>query len=390
MTKAALLLPVAFAVLLFRDGLTSYVGSPLAVPFLLAVAFLELFAESIYAGLHGEQRVGRAELSLFANVAGKVAVWFVLLSLGYGLGGLLVGLLVGSGLQILVGLRFLSIRPAMPARRHFESLFQFSRYSWLGALRERAWIWTDTLVLGFFVSAEFVGVYELSWRLSAAFFLVASAISSTLFANVDLLQRRDGRAAVRDVVEESLVYTGIVAIPGVVGGLVVAKSLLSAFGPAYVVGYAALILLILARLFHSYEVVFAKVINALDRPDLTFRADATFVTLNVVGNVLAIYAFGWVGAAVATLVSMGVRTLLSYRFLHSLIDVPIPRREILLEVLSAALMGGALLYATDGVQLTELETALVIGGGGVLYALLLLVFVGRVRTRVRRLVVGFV
>jgi O-antigen/teichoic acid export membrane protein len=291
---------------------------------------------------------------------------------------------------VVVGGWFLTVRPRLPERRHFESLFRFGRYSWLGALRERAWVWLDTLVLGLFVSAEHVGVYELGWRLSAAFFLVSSALSSTLFANVDRLLREQGSDAVSRTVEESLVYTGVVAIPGLVGALVVAEPLLATFGPAYAEGGLVLVVLILARLAHSYEVVFAKVINALDRPDLTFRADVTFVALNIVGNVVAIAAFGWVGAAVASAVSMGVRTVLSYSYLRSLVVLSVPVREVALEALAAVLMGATLLSLVHGDTLGGLELAVTIAGGGVLYAGLLLAFVGRIRTQVRSAVATFV
>ncbi|MFB6183520.1 MAG: lipopolysaccharide biosynthesis protein [Haloarculaceae archaeon] len=389
-TKAGLLVPVAVAVVTFRGPLAGYVGSPLVVPFVLVLAVLEVVVETIYAGLHGQQRVGRAELSLFVRVAGKVAVWLVVLPLGYGLYGLLVGVVVGRVLQLLVGVRLLSIRPRIPDRRHFRRLFRFGRYSWLGTVRERAWIWTDTLFLGLFVTSEVVGVYELGWQLSAAFFLVASAISSTLFANVDRLLDREGSDAVRRVVEVSLVYTGVAAIPGVAGALVVGRSLLSAVGPEYAVGYVALVVLVVARLAHCYEVVFEKVVNALDRPDLIFRVDLAFVGLNVVGNLLAIAAVGWVGAAVATTVAMVVRTVMAYRYLDALVDVPIPGREIAMEVLAAAVMAVVLFGLTRGRSLTPVETVAVVGGGGLVYVATLLALDGRIRLRVRTLVGGLV
>lgn len=390
LTKSTVLVPVVAAVVVFRGPLESYVGSRLILPFLLVLAVLEVFVESVYAGLHGEQRVGRAELSLFVNVAGKVILWVVLLTHGYGLLGLLIGAVAGSTLQLLVGLRLLSLRPRMPKRSHFERLFTFSRYSWLGTVRERAWIWTDTLFLGLFVTADLVGVYELSWRFSAAFFLVASSISSTLFANVDRLLRQKGEQTVHDAIEESLVYTGIAAIPGAIGGYLVGTSVLSAVGEAYAIGYPVLVVLIVARLVHCYEIVFAKVISALDRPDLVFRADATFVVLNVLGNLVAIAALGWIGAALATAVSMVARTLLSYRYLTRLIEVPIPRREIGFEIVAAVLMGAVLLAITGGQSMTAVETARAVGIGVAVYALVVLTTVDRVHGRVRALLVGLI
>lgn len=388
LVRGLLLVPVVAVIVGFGGWIADYVGSPIMVPYLAALVVLEVFAETVYAGLHGEQRVGRAEFSLFANVAGKVVVWTAALPLGYGLSGVLFGHLVGSALQIAVGAAFLTVRPSVPTRRHVERLTSFGKYSWLGSVRERAWVWTDTIVLGFFVGSGLVGVYELSWQLSAAFFLAPSAISSTLFANVDRLRRQEGTRAVRETLEQSLVYSGVVAIPGLVGAAIVAESLLSMVDPTYAVGAVALVVLIFARLAHSYEVVFAKVINAYDRPDLTFRADVAFIVCNVVGNVIAIATVGWIGAAVATAVSMGVRFLLSYRYLRSLIDVPVPGRAIGLEVLAALLMGGVLLSATGGTTVGAVETVLVILGGAVVYASLLIALVTRIRAHARRAVFG--
>lgn len=386
LTRGALLVPVALFVVLFRGRIVEYVGEPMAVPFLLATVFAVVFAETVSAGLHGEQLVATSSATQFVGSVGKLAIWVVLLTAGYGVAGLLVGLLAGKLLELLVGVRFLSIRPREPSGRHFRSLFQFSRYSWLSSLRKRAWIWTDTIVLGFFVTSGLIGVYELSWRISAAFFLVSMAVSSVLFANVDRLARQDGPDAVTSAVRESLVYTGIFAIPGVVGGIVMARSVLGIFGSEYVIGYPVFVVLLLARLSHSYENVFGKVVDALDRPDLMFRANAVFIVLNVAGNVVAIATFGWVGAAVATAVSMGVRTLMAYRYLASLIDLQVPSREILLEVLAATVMGVVLLWVTRDGPLNTVQTGLAVAGGAALYGALVLALIGRVRTRVRSLV----
>ncbi|QLG29212.1 lipopolysaccharide biosynthesis protein [Halorarum halophilum] len=390
LTRGALLVPVLLFLVVFQDSIVDYIGDPVATPFLLATVSMVVLVETVSAGLHGEQMVARSRSSALVGSVGKVVIWGALLWLGYGLVGLLVGLLASKLLHVIVGVQFLSIRPRVPNRRHFQRLFQFSRYSWLGSMKKRAWIWTDTLVLGFFVASGLIGVYELSWRLSAAFFLISMAVSSVLFANVDQLLESKGPDAVSRAVSESLVYTGILVIPGVVGGIVMARPLLTAFGSEYAIGYPVFVVLLLARLSHCYENVFAKVVNALDRPDLMFRANGMFILLNVVGNVVAIATYGWIGAAVATAVSMSVRTLMAYRYLTSLIDLTIPRREILLETLAALMMGAVLLWVTRGGPTSTLWTVLTIGGGATLYGILVLAFIGRVRTRVRSLVTPFI
>ncbi|EJN57075.1 lipopolysaccharide biosynthesis protein [Halogranum rubrum] len=384
--RLALSLPIVLVLVLFRDTVSAYIGSPVAVPYLIVTLFAVMFAETISSGLHGEQRVGRAEFTLFLSGVTKLVCWVVFLWQGYGAAGLFAGLVLSKVVYIVVGAQFLTIRPRRPTREQFASLFEFSRYSWMSTVRNQAWLWTDTIVLGFFVASELIGVYELTWRISAAFFLVSSALSATLYANVDRMIRNDGLDSVKRAVNESLVYSGIMAIPGVVGGLVVARSLLLALGQQYTVGYWVFVILIFARLAHSYEEIFAKVINAFDRPDLMFRANVIYVVLNLVGNVVAIAAVGWVGAAIATAASMAIRTALSYRYLRSLVDITIPKREILSEVCAAILMGIALFWFTRGGTLSFVETVSAVVGGAAIYAILVLVFIGRVRTRVKSLV----
>lgn len=370
---------VALVLVAFDEQVAAYVGYEMALPFLLVAALAYLLQRMFDAGLTGEKRVARAGLLQFVTNAGKLLAWVVLLTLGYGLFGVLLGVWVGLALTVVAGVLLLSLRLRRPSRRHFESLFGFAKYSWMGVAQEASWLWTDTLVLGVFVAPTFVGIYELSWQITGVLFFVASAISTVLFATGSELAARGERDAVRGLLERSLGYVGIMAIPGFVGGVVFAESILAAFGEEYRAGALALVVLILARVFHSYEVVFGRVIEALDRPDLTFRTNALFITLNVSLNVLAISTVGWVGAAFATTTAMVVRTGLSYYYIRSILAFSVPAREIGLEVLAALLMGGCLwLLAPEGLLSVPSLVFWVCVGAGI-YAVAVLALIERIR-----------
>ncbi|MFC6962877.1 polysaccharide biosynthesis C-terminal domain-containing protein [Halocatena marina] len=312
--------------------------------------------------------------------------WIVLVSLDYGLVGVLSGYVIGQLLAIGVGVVLNTLRLTRPTKRHFRSLFQFAKYGWVGAVTTQSWVWTDTLILGLFVVPAFIGVYELSWQITGVLFLLASAIGSTLFANVSELSAQDETEQITDLLERSLVYTGIMAIPGLVGGIIFAESLLAIFGEEYRIGATVVAVLILARVFHSYEIVFGKVINALDRPDLMFRSNVVFILLNIVLNVLAIATVGWIGAALATSGAMILKTGLTYRYIRSILSFTVPVTEILLEVISALIMGLCLwfLIPVSLASLPLLEIALLIGLGGAIYAVSLLVLVERIRIATAR------
>jgi len=80
-------------------------------------------------------------------------------------------------------------------------------------------------------------------------------------------------------------------------------------------------------------------VDAVDRPDLTFRINAIFVVLNVILNVLLIWQFGWYGAAVATTISAGVGLGLGYYYAKTIIEVSIPVGEIAKQLVAACIMG---------------------------------------------------
>lgn len=371
---------VAVGILTFETQILSYIGSEEALPFLFLVPLTIVLYRTVESGLYGERKVARAGFLEVVFSTGRLVIWVALLLIGYGLFGILVGVGIGYVLAALIGLTMLSIRPAIPSVAEFKSLYEFAKYSWAGSIRETSWLWTDTLVLGLFVAPAFVGIYELSWQISGVLFFVASAISSTLFPNISSLAARGEYAEIRMILEEALVYTGILAIPGLVGGIIFAEQLLGVFGEEFVLGSLVLGVLILARVFHSYEVVFGKVINALDRPDLMFRVDTIFVALNVVLNVIAISVVGWIGAAFATVGAMVLRTMLTYRYLSMTLSFSFPTRDIALEVIAALVMGMVLWpFATADVSVLDL--ILLVGLGACIYLVVVLVLVRRVRSR---------
>ena len=386
LVRLSLFVPLGLVVVGFQEPITSYVGHGMAVPFLLVGSLAYLLRQALESGLIGEKKVARAGVLPLVHAVGPLVMWVVLVSLDYGLIGVLAGYVIGQLLAVGAGLLLFTLRLERPSVEHFRSLYHFAKYSWVGTVTTEAWVWTDTLVLGVFVIQSLIGVYELGWRITGMLFLLSSAISRTLFATISDLAAQGDIDRVTDLLERSLVYTGILAIPGLVGGIILAEPLLAMFGEEYRVGATVVTILILARLLHSYEVVFGKVIDALDRPDLTLRTNAAFVVVNVALNVVAIATVGWVGAAIATSVAMVLKTGLSYHYIRSLISFSVPVREILLEGVAALVMGACLLVLLPAstASLPLLETVLLMAVGAVVYAVALLVLVDRVRVATAR------
>ncbi len=361
--------------IIFREEIIGFIGYEPAYYFIFIVLLFKVFKKPISYALKGERRVATGKsLSLISDSV-RVLLWVVLLTLGAEVLGLIVGYVAGYLAALVVGVGLITIKMKLPSKRHFKSIFDFSKYSWLGSIESKAFSWTDTIVLGLFVAPAYIGIYEVAWSISHLFYAVASAIGAVLFPNVSHLASQGKVNQIRDIIEEALIYVPIIAFPGLVGALLVGEGVLRIYGEEFVIGYIILSILIVARIANTFKSVITKVINGLDRPDLSFRVYFVFLVLNLSLNFLLVYLIGWVGAAIATTLSIGIAMLLSYRYLDRLIGVSVPWMELGKEVGCALVMGLALYPPAEYMApLTIFETiVLVVLGTLVYFGLLFLV-----------------
>jgi O-antigen/teichoic acid export membrane protein len=337
--------------------------------------------------LNGEKKVAQAgALKTVERVVRSVLhVGAVLLS--YGVAALVASHVVSVLVAAAVGVFLVRGRPSRPSWETARSLVRYARYGWLSRLKSRAFGWTDTIVLAFFaVGATLIGVYEVAWNLASLFVLVANSVQDTLFPEVSELSVDGNYERIHHYLNEGLVFTGVFIIPGLFGAWVLGERVLRIYNPEFTQGAGILLILVGARMLSAYGDQLVNVVNAVDRPDVAFRINAAFVGLNLVLNVTLVYAYGWVGAAVATAVSAGVGLALGYGALSRLIGRPdVPLAELARQVLASAVMAAGVLAAEPSLPRSHYGTvALVFVGVGV-YTLVLVVVSARVRGKARAL-----
>ncbi|MEM4781358.1 MAG: polysaccharide biosynthesis C-terminal domain-containing protein, partial [Halalkalicoccus sp.] len=145
--------------------------------------------------------------------------------------------------------------------------------------------------------------------------------------------------SVSDLTEDALAFSGLVIIPGLVGGTLLADRIMRIYGPEFVVGEAVLPVLIAALLVYTYTKQLLNTLNAIDRPDLAFRANGAFIVSNVTLNVVLVWQLGWIGAAIATALSAAVGLGVAYVYLRALVPFAVPFVAIGEQVAAALIMG---------------------------------------------------
>jgi O-antigen/teichoic acid export membrane protein len=240
----------------------------------------------------------------------------------------------------------------------------------------------DTIVLGFFVSATFIGIYEAAWGLASLLATVSSSIQNTLFPEMSELSERDDYERIHHYLNEGLVFSGIFIIPGIFGSLVIGQRVLQFYRPEFGRGAGILIILVLAYGADVYGSQFLNTLNAIDRPDIAFRVNVVFVAVNLVLNVALVATVGWYGAAVATMASTALRFALGYRQLATVIGAPeVPLLELGKQGLAAAIMAVVVSVARPYPPSNRAGTLALVATGAAVYLVLLLAFSTRVREK---------
>ncbi|KTG30928.1 oligosaccharide flippase family protein [Haloferax profundi] len=362
---AILLIFIALAVI-FRSQLESYLGVDV-LPFFIAMLCLRTGYVFVVTVLDGQQKVHISSLLDPLDLSVRSGIQIVAITVGLSLVGLLWGYIVAGVITVAVGTYFIKFEAVRPTRDRIMDLLSYARYSWVSTIKGRTFTAMDTVILGFFVAKGFIGIYEIAWNIASLFAIFGSSITRTLFPEMSQLSSQGNTERVGELIEAALAYAGLFLFPGLVGAAIVGDTILSIYGTEFVQGYTVLLILIVARLLYAFEMQFTSAIDALNRPEITFRITATFVVLNIVMNVLLIQQFGWEGAAVATALSSGLSAILSYWALSRYIAFSFPFEEIRKQVGAATLMGLVVQISVSFLG-ERLETVIpLVAVGGVIY-----------------------
>jgi O-antigen/teichoic acid export membrane protein len=289
----------------------------------------------------------------------------------------------GSLALVALAAIFLSrYRPTLPSLDQIRSLLEYAKYAWMGALRGRVFGWLDTIVLSFFVGASLIGIYEAAWGIASMLAIASGSIRQTLFPEVSDLSTDAGYDRIRHYLNEALAFSGIFVIPGLLGAAVLGERVLQFYRPEFGRGAGILLILITAYLADVFASQFMSVINGINRPDTAFRVNMAFIGLNLVLNVVLIWAIGWYGAAIATAVSSAMRTGVSYWALQSILgEVTIPFGELARQAAAAVVMAGTVYPVIPMVPGGRIGTVLLAGFGAVVYSVVLLAIAPRIRSK---------
>lgn len=233
----------------------------------------------------------------------------------------------------------------------------------------------DTLLLTYFKSLADVGVYNIIYPTAFLLTLVGGAVATALFPVITSLWESGKKKEIERALSQVYVYVFAASLPLIVLLSFLAEDIIRIFfGPDYLVGTVAFIILVSGSIFKILFTIQQRLLLAFGRSSSTMRVYLLGSVLNIILNILVIPLFGIIGAASTTIFSFLIMVLYSSYIIRKDISFSFPYWKICLMIICTGIIPIALFF----VQLLPINiyisTILGVFFGLALYALLIFSF----------------
>lgn len=352
---------------------------------LLIALIASIFQGVISCGISGRGMIGIGSTAGFIDNVFRIVIQVIAVFLGYGVAGLAGGFVSGLIIGSLVQLRFLDLRLVRFDRKHLKSLLSFSIWSFLVSGGSLVFVHSDSVMIGYYMENADVGVYRVILQFTTLAAFTTTAIRSTLWPRVSRWAKIGRTKAIEGSLSKALTYSFILAIPILVGGVLLGDKLLYFFYGEEFVNHNTLVFLLLVQIVNIFQYFFTTYLSAMDNLKELFKVTLLSAIANVIMNAILIPTIGIQGAALATLISMALNALLARNVLARTIAVNVEVGSML-NILKASMVMGlvvglyCLIVPLESLVLVLIPVAL---GGGV-YCVALLRFDSSISSELKK------
>jgi len=204
-------------------------------------------------------------------------------------------------------------------RRYFRGISRY--FDWNAAKRIFADAWpfaftgltaviltnTDTVMLGWFASAEQIGYYSAALRPVQLLFVVPAMLAA---AALPALSRKAELREGQNATEKLLTAVNLLALPAAIGGFLVPDTVIRLlYGSEYVSAAVPFQILIWVVIFNFPATIMGHAVLAHNKQKETIKFFVIAAAVNIVLNYLFIPQWGIAGSAFATLIAQGIAAI---------------------------------------------------------------------------------
>ncbi len=163
--------------------------------------------------------------------------------------------------------------------------------------------WTDVFMLGAMASKEDVGIYNAAYKLAILALIIINAVNTILAPKISELYSQGKHQEIKKEVQSATKLITYLTTPVVLILIFFRKPLLQLFGEEFVVGETALIIIAIGLFFNALSGSVGQVLNMTKHQNVLKKITIISVIANILLNYILISRMGFLGAAVASLIS---------------------------------------------------------------------------------------
>lgn len=181
--------------------------------------------------------------------------------------------------------------------------------------------WTDSIMLGYFVSKSDVGIYFVVLKLATLLSITLTAINSIATPKFADFYHNDDMKGLENFTQKStnLIFFSSIPIMLIYG--LFPEFILSFFGKEFIVGYIALWILSIGQFANALSGSVGSILNMTGNEKILSRIILFSAFLNILVNYVLIPKYGMNGAAIATAISMSTWNILAILFVKIKLNI---------------------------------------------------------------------
>lgn len=180
---------------------------------------------------------------------------------------------------------------------------------------------SDLILVGAMIGPEKAGIYNAASRTAALVSFILSAVNAIAAPTIAKLYAEEKHNAMKELAKKIAQYvfwpTLLISLVLIAGsGLI-----LSLFGSEFVEGQTILIILIFGQLANASVGSVGYFMNMTGNQDQSAKVFGISALINILLNIVGIYLYGAIGAAVATAISMAIWNIWLYALVKKILNI---------------------------------------------------------------------
>ncbi len=209
-------------------------------------------------------------------------------------------------------------------------------------------LWTDTLMLGFFRTSSEVGIYNAASPTAQLIYIFPAAILSLFLPVLSSLYSKNDTKSFNSCYSSVTKWIFLINLYFLIFlSLFSEQAITALFGEQYASGALVLAILVLGYFFYHLSLTSNNILMIIDRTRLVFLISLVGAVINLILNYALIPAYGFLGAGIATSISVFVMGMANFLLVWRIINYSPFKISYIKAILCGAVIGLVMNYFKD-------------------------------------------